>query len=137
MGLDQYAYRRDPEDEGRRKLGIEGVVKKREVFATWRKHPALHGYMEELWELKGKNVGVPETAFGSGFNAQAEVQVTGEDLDRLEDLVRKNHLAMKYRGGFFFGEDCSTEERTKDLAFIKKARAWISKGYSVYYSSWW
>jgi hypothetical protein len=137
MGLDQYAYRRDPEDERTAKPGIEGVANQKDVIATWRKHPALHGYMEGLWEKKGKNANVPETPFGSGFNAGQEVELTLDDLEELELLVRKDHLGLKYRGGFFFGQDCSKEEADNDLAFVKKAKKLIAKGYRIYYSSWW
>jgi hypothetical protein len=137
MGLDQYAYRRDPEDDRKAKPGIEGVEDKKDVIATWRKHPALHGYMEKLWMKKGKHIGVPETPFGSGFNAGQEVELTSDDLDELEDLIHKDHLSLSFKGGFFFGDDCSRQERKSDLAFIRKARKQIEKGYRIYYSSWW
>jgi hypothetical protein len=137
MGLDQYAYRRDPEDVATAAKGIEGVKDKKDVFATWRKHPALQGFMEELWEKKGGNKDLPPSPFGSSFNAGQEVELTIEDLDDLELLIRKNHLGLKYRGGFFFGDDCSQDEADNDMAFVKKARKLIAKGYRIYYSSWW
>ena len=137
MGLDQYAYRRDPEDDEWADKGIEGLEDKKAIIATWRKHPALQGFMEELWEKKGGPEGVPESPFGSRFNAGQEVEVTLDDLEELELLIRKNHLCLKYRGGFFFGEDCSPSEADNDVAFIKKARKNIAKGYKIYYSSWW
>ena len=47
MGLDMYAYTstkpRDGDDESSH----------REI-AYWRKHPNLHGWMQQLWERKGQ-----------------------------------------------------------------------------------
>ena len=42
MGLDQYAYA----------VAHEGA--EQEQLTTWRKHNRLHGWMEQLWEDKGR-----------------------------------------------------------------------------------
>ena len=44
MGLDMYAYVASKNDEG------ENVTERE--LAYWRKHPNLHGWMEELWKYK-------------------------------------------------------------------------------------
>ena len=47
MGLDQYGYAIKEGD-------------KRELM-YWRKHPNLHGFMEELWNHKDRPMADPET----------------------------------------------------------------------------
>ena len=41
MGLDMYAYAKNSNGE-------------EESLADWRKHNRLHGWMEDLWEDKGR-----------------------------------------------------------------------------------
>ena len=117
MGLDMFAFARNGEEEG----GTE--------IAYWRKHNRLHGWMENLWLEKG----------GSGeFNCVA-LELTTEDLDRLEEAI--NEKEMPETHGFFFGGDSyeGYEEWYKetDLEFIAKAREAIAEGKTVYYDSWW
>jgi hypothetical protein len=116
MGLDQYA-----------KNGSTGVE-----FAYWRKHNRLQGWMENLWRDRG---GVGE------FNVEP-VEVTAEDLNRLEEDIRDGQ--MPETGGFFFGSDSMAEYTDSqfgyaetDRSFIAEARKIIAKGESVVYSSWW
>ena len=56
MGLDMYAYALDENGE-------------EESLADWRKHNRLHGWMEELWEEKGRpyegNLDDVDGTFGS------------------------------------------------------------------------
>jgi hypothetical protein len=90
----------------------------------WRKHPNLHGWMESLYREKG----------GDGdFNCNP-VELTSEDLDRLEEDIRNGGLP--YTSGFFFGESRGDEEAT-DLAFVANARQVIAEGDRVFYDSWW
>ena len=91
----------------------------------WRKHPDLHGWMEALYFVKGGRA--------DSFNCVA-VRLTSDDLDLLEDVVKRNELPPTE--GFFFGQTTG-EEREDDLAFIAKARAAIADGQTVYYDSWW
>ena len=122
------------------------------ALADWRKHNRLHGWMEELWEDKGRpyqgNLDDVENGFGSSFNC-VPVELTLEDLDELEDVV--NRKVMPETGGFFFGEDSFDWEdddgnppkegdyyyKKTDLQFIEDARKAINKGKKVYYNSWW
>ena len=90
----------------------------------WRKHPNLHGWMENLYYEKGGT----ET-----FNCRP-VLLTPEDLDRLEADIRST--ALPETTGFFFGKTDGSE-RDDDLAFIAKARAAMAEGFTVYYDSWW
>lgn len=91
----------------------------------WRKHPNLHGWMEDLYRRKGGR--------SPDFNCNT-VELTLADLNELEAAIRAG--ALPPTAGFFFGESDGTE-REDDLAFITKARAALAEGLVVYYDSWW
>ena len=98
-----------------------------EEFFYWRKHPNLHGWMEELYREKG---GESDT-----FNC-TPVVLTTEDLDNLEAAIKGGELPNT--NGFFFGESEGDEEEiNEDLRFVTEARNSISEGYTVWYDSWW
>lgn len=125
MGLDQYGY----------------AVKEGEKLELmyWRKHPNLHGFMEELWNHKDRPKADPET----GDEVEADemedfncipLSLTMGDIEELEECVRGNKLP--HTSGFFFGE--SHEEHNADtLEFITKAKQALLDGYDVIYDSWW
>jgi hypothetical protein len=93
-------------------------------IAYWRKHPDLHGWMENLYREKGGRE--------QSFNGDLMV-LTLADLDRLEeDILRKN---LPKTSGFFFGE--SGEISLKDLEFVLEARKAIQEGDTVFYDSSW
>ena len=130
MGLDQYAaIRLDTKDE-------EGNWNQEEL-AYWRKHPNLQGFMEDLWEQKGRpnaNVSSDENPFGSEFNC-VDLELTLEDIDALEASVKGDELPET--GGFFFGDDSSDYYKESDLEFCVNARKALADGQMVVYSSWW
>jgi len=130
MGLDQYAaIRLDTKDE-------EGNYESEEL-AYWRKHPHLQGFMENLWEQKGRpnaNVSSDENPFGSEFNC-VDLELTLEDIDALEASVKGDELPET--GGFFFGDDSSDYYKESDLEFCVNARKALADGQMVVYSSWW
>lgn len=135
MGLDQYAYATDSNDEQ-----VE--------IAYWRKHNRLQGWMEELWIDKGRpNFNDADSQAMGDFNC-VPLELTEDDLNALEaDVCDK---ALPETGGFFFGEDSfdwTTEDgeqyqgkdyhyKFDDLEFLEKARQAISQGQKVYYNSW-
>jgi len=130
MGLDQYAaIRLDTKDE-------EGNYESEEL-AYWRKHPHLQGFMENLWEQKGRpnaNESSDENPFGSEFNC-VDLELTLEDIDALEASVKGDELPET--GGFFFGDDSSDYYKESDLEFCVNARKALADGQTVVYSSWW
>lgn len=91
----------------------------------WRKHPNLHGWMEQRYRLKGGKDAV--------FNC-ARLTLDVLDLDELERTVRDGCLPST--SGFFFGQSDGSEH-DDDLAFIARARQALAQGYSVFYDSWW
>ena len=123
MGLDQYAYKRLPEETSEENVEL----------AYWRKHNRLHGWMEELWDHNGR----PDEEVGE-FNC-IELEITLEDLDQLEADI--NDKSLPETGGFFFGNDSYEEYeeyyKETDLQFIEDARRAIQEGKKVYYNSWW
>lgn len=120
MGLDQYAFAtRDGND--------------REI-AYWRKHPNLQGWMENLWESKGRPGWCGESNPMGDFNC-VRLALTAEDIDALEAAIDNDDLPET--AGFFFGDPKDGYYREQDLQFIKDARAAISDGEQVSYDSWW
>ena len=128
MGLDMWATMSKSTDND-----------KREPLADWRKHNRLHGYMEELWNDKGRpnsNDDVPEV-----FNC-VPLELTKEDLKDLKATILTR--ALPETQGFFFGHDSydwSKDELKEadeyDLNFCEKALTAIGEGYKVHYNSWW
>ncbi len=100
------------------------VAKPREI-AYWRKHPNLHGWMHRLWNEKGHS---------GDFNGD-ELELTFEDLDRLEYVVK--HKELTGTSGFFFGNDSDDHYRDQDLEFIRQARSELTQGMRVFYNSSW
>lgn len=120
MGLDMYAYASPEKVDALTDFEVEDC----RLFHTWRKHPDLHGWMEELYVSKGGN---------ELFNCAAVI-LTAHDLDSLEKEIRNARLPET--SGFFFGES-DGDETEDDLAFIAKARKEIQNQMTVFYSAWW
>ena len=139
MGLDQYAYRRLPHEDSDDNITI----------TEWRKHNRLQGWMEQLWEDKGRpNFTEADSQAMGDFNC-VELEITLSDLEQLEAHIENKSLPET--GGFFFGNDSFswTDENDKpfedgdyyyketDLEFIREAREAIADGQKVYYNCWW
>lgn len=104
-----------------------GPVSKPIELAYWRKHPSLHGWMEELWRKKN-----PEDM--STFNG-IELELTWQDIDDLEKTVR--HGQLPFTEGFFFGKPADNAYYEEDLKFCVNAKAEIFLGFKVFYNSSW
>lgn len=144
MGLDMYAYvatkgQREEywEQYGEDTPEDKKVSKPREL-AYWRKHPNLHGWMEQLWHKKrnAENNPVVEDAgdLGGTFNG-VELELTWEDLEDLERAVI--HKQLPTTSGFFFGDPSDEHYYQEDLEFVKQAKAEIFFGLKVFYNSSW
>ena len=123
MGLDQYAYAVDNNGE-------------KTELAYWRKHPNLQGFMENLWDNKGRPglVEDSEPSMMGDFNC-IPVELTHEDLNSLEQSINSGDLPNTI--GFFFGSDSDEHYKQQDLEFVRKARESLDAGLSVFYDSWW
>jgi hypothetical protein len=102
-----------------------GPVEKPREIAYWRKHPNLHGWMHKLWNERGHT---------GDFNGD-ELELTFEDLDRLEYVVK--HKELPGTTGFFFGNDADDHYLAQDLEFVKQARSELTQGMRVFYNSSW
>ena len=139
MGLDQTAIARKGEPrtvkseytytdlDGTEHKGVEEYLEWDDSIelATWRKHPNLQGWMQELYYEKG----------GEGEFNCVDVELTFEDLDALEATLDEDELPETV--GFFFGSNADDHYAEADREFIVQARAAIKQGYKVIYSSWW
>ena len=142
MGLDMYAYtasragqsaewwanaKLDPDLGEFVNTGLSRPVE----ISYWRKHPHLHGWMEQLWQSRQK----PGLQHRDQVFNGIELELFREDIDRLEQDIRDGILPETR--GFFFGDDASDYYRSQDLEFIKKARAELFLGLRVFYNSSW
>lgn len=125
MGLDQYAYAAASAGQYNDHYNNGKSVAAPRELAYWRKHPNLHGWMQQLWESKGNS---------GHFNGD-ELELTWQDLDQLEHAVTNNLLPATR--GFFFGDNSDQEYRERDLDFIRAARAELFMGLKVFYNSSW
>ena len=143
MGLDMYAYagrvgqREEYNDQpgdwdvDTQEWNTKGPVTKPIELAYWRKHPSLHGWMEQLWHSKG----MPGTGnTDASFNG-IELELTWQDIDDLEQTVK--HGKLPYTEGFFFGKPADNEYYEEDLKFCVDAKAEIFLGFKVFYNSSW
>lgn len=143
MGLDMYAYvaaragqnkeywedgSYDPES---REWVSKKTVSQPVEIAYWRKHPNLHGWMEQLWRSKGAPADLDDDTMFNGV----ELELTWEDIDMLENDIKQG--ALPGTNGFFFGDPADDYYREDDLKFIKEARAQLFLGLKVFYNSSW
>lgn len=142
MGLDMYAYAAAREGQQKEfwsdgeydpKTGdyVNANVSKPIEIAYWRKHPNLHGWMEELWQSKGCPRDNDDDVSFNGI----ELELTWEDIDMLEEDI--NQGALPGTSGFFFGDPADDYYRENDLKFIKEARSQLFLGLKVFYNSSW
>lgn len=122
MGLDMYAYITN--ERFLTDVDFKPTIECIELH-YWRKHPNLHGWMEQRYRLKG---GIEES-----FNC-CTLKITPLDLDELEAAIKGGKLPPTT--GFFFGESLG-DETDDDLEFIRKARGALANGFTVFYDSWW
>jgi hypothetical protein len=141
MGLDMYAYSANKANAQTEYWDnsqfIDGEVsstctKPKEIM-YWRKHPNLHGWMENLWTRKGRPGLDPDDEYKM-FNG-IELELTWEDLMELEYDIA--HKALPSTQGFFFGDDSDTYYKKQDQEFIKEAKADLLCGLKVFYNSSW
>lgn len=137
MGLDMYAWS-VPTEIRDGLLGEDGYTLPEDLaeagvdtdLAYWRKHHHLHGWMQRLYAEKTGND--DEFSFNCVY-----VELTADDLDRLEKAIINNELTPT--SGFFFGShtEYEADDRDADLRFLINARAEIDAGRHVLYHSWW
>ena len=142
MGLDMYAYvasKKGQYNEFYETAEFDGTtndfesdtVTKPHELAYWRKHPNLHGWMEQLWRSKG----MPGTDNSDATFNGIELELTWDDLDELERAIR--HSQPPDTQGFFFGNPADGHYYEQDLEFVNNAKAEVFLGLKVFYNSSW
>ena len=134
MGLDMYAYTATKSRDDR-----EEVTLTRREIAYWRKHPNLHGWMEQLWFRKNRFITIADDQYiedpqPPSFNG-VELELTWDDLEQLERDIENKQLPAT--SGFFFGNNSDDHYQEHDLAFVRKAKAELFLGLKVFYNSSW
>jgi hypothetical protein len=142
MGLDMYAYvssKKGQYNDFYEAAEFDGItndfesdiVNKPRELAYWRKHPNLHGWMEQLWVSKGR----PRQSVGWPIFNGIELELTWDDLDKLERDIRQGRLPNTE--GFFFGNPSDDHYYEQDLEFVTNAKAEVFLGLKVFYNSSW
>ena len=141
MGLDMYAYSANKAgaqteywENGNidKESGeFKSTCTKPKELAYWRKHPNLHGWMERLWEEKGRPGAESDREAFNGI----ELELEWHDIENLEEDIREGNLPGTT--GFFFGDDADDYYKQQDLEFVKQAKADLFLGLKVYYNSSW
>lgn len=142
MGLDMYAYvaskagQQDEFYEGAEwdtfeKESVNHKVTKPREIAYWRKHPSLHGYMEQLWERKMQQEGRDDPRTFNGI----ELELSWDDINELEKTIKAKKLP--FTRGFFFGEPADDFYYDNDLKFCINAKTELFLGLKVFYNSSW
>lgn len=127
MGLDMYAFTVNADSVGDATVDVALGDNAMEI-CYWRKFNALHGWMEDLYRLKGGSK--------QSFNCTT-LRLDLKDLERLEMDTGNNKLVP--RNGFFFGQTDSIypEDLESVATFVKVAKQSIAEGKAVFYDSWW
>ena len=125
MGLDMYAYIASRETTNDREADYS-----RQEIAYWRKHPNLHGWMEQLWRTKSDMGSIKDPTFNG-----IELELTFEDIIELEKDVNEGKLPNT--SGFFFGDGADALYKEQDLEFIYEAKSRLFLGQRVFYNSSW
>ena len=148
MGLDQYLYKYNPNLE-ENKASNDPEKRIHEEFHWWRKHPAIHDWMEKLWISKNRpspkwySAGSDCNNFDdkTDFNL-IPLELTVRDLVALTKAIENDELNYS-ASGFFFGrssnpsDDAFSDQKENDFDAIKKALDAMADGFIVYYNSWW
>ena len=124
MGLDMYALATKAKPETDVDFSTKNF--EQEEIHYWRKHPNLHGWMQNLYDMKGGK--------SPDFNGDCVV-LDSEDLDNLEEDIKDGNLPDT--SGFFFGENSDDYYKAQDLEFVYEAKSRLFLGQKVFYNSSW
>lgn len=106
MGLDMYAFSTKAKPKTEVDFETKNFEPQDEV-AYWRKHPNLHGWMQNLYDMKGGT--------SSDFNGDCVV-LDSEDLDNLEADIREGNLPDT--SGFFLVRVLMVMKKMKTICYL-------------------
>ena len=109
MGLDMFCFYTN--EKPQTDVDFEILESDEKKLWYWRKHPNLHGWMNDLYIKKNGN--------DIEFNDK-NLLLNEKDIKQLiKDIIDKN---LPFTQGFFFGEsENNEEERLNDFKFCIKA----------------
>lgn len=130
MGLDMYFYATKNKEITEEKLNnaeVDNVFSEVIEVSYFRKHPNLHGQIEQYYLNKHK------VSDDFEFNCVYH-NLSKEECEEILEMSKNNLLP--YTQGFFFGE--STKDDNKEtIECMEKLIELINDGYQVFYYSWW
>jgi len=105
----------------------------------WREHARSQVFMRDLF--REKNPDAHKGNFGLGFNNESSLELTIEDLEKLEKAIKEDYYGCFASDGFFWGqqfqEESAKEYKDQDKNFVKWARQELKDGNKVFYSCSW
>jgi hypothetical protein len=122
MGLDMNAYALTPDELANN----DNTLRESHKIHDWRKHHALNAWFLLLHIERHDHDPTDDSCFS--------LELTAGDLDRLEQAVRSSTLPDKGHG---YGVEWERSMYAHDLDFIRKARAALAEGKTIYYSADW
>ena len=113
----------------------------------WRKHARLQEFMNKLYMEKNK----VDNKWEEDRDADGQVwinpiswnsiELTEEDIDRLEKAIKNHYSGYFCDGGFFWGHEIQESQaeyyKEKDLEFIEFAKEALADGETVVYECSW
>ena len=149
MGLDQYAgtmrtktyeYKTPEGDKKIDEYQMAGPFE-------WRKHARLQEFMNKLYMEKNK----VDNKWEEDRDADGQVwinpiswnsiELTEEDIDRLEKAIKNHYNGYFCDGGFFWGHEIQESQaeyyKEKDLEFVEFAKEALADGETVIYECSW
>lgn len=151
MGLDQYAYvaskagqRSEFYETGEFVNGhfVNPNISKPRDIAYWHKHPNLQGWMTLLWfhklsvPLDENDQFIEDKLPPTDFNG-VELELTWDDITKLERDIKSGKMAKLNTTGFFFGKPSDDYYYNQDLEFCATAKSELFIGLKVFYNSSW
>ena len=149
MGLDQYAgtmrekvyeYTTLEGDKKEEKYQMAGPFE-------WRKHARLQEFMNKLYmernklESKWEQDKINDEEYVWNPISWNSIELSEEDIDRLEKAIKNHYSGYFCDGGFFWGHEIQESQaeyyKEKDLEFVEFAREALADGETVVYECSW
>lgn len=113
-------------------MGLDQFLLRKELIATWRKHPDLHGWMENRWR--------EQTGSTEIFNC-VDFELCEADILDCMEAVKTNSLPCTDGPSFGDENEWTAEQRARqkqeDITVLEDALRRLQAGECIVYSSWW
>lgn len=137
MGLDMFLYKTGKKFNTQKEFEdyykAKGEPEDTQEIGYWRKHPDLHGIMEQMFKEKTYHYKHSE------FNL-LPLLLTEDDLKMLykksKDFAENKNEAETIQG-FFFGTSCNEQWKESAEIFKNTLESTDFKTKTIFYNSWW